>query len=99
VYSACRHAPLTIAERENKLRTRSGGWLMGEPQPDIADRGARRDLEMAVNEAIEACDGDLRATVRALIVANGFLEDELNRTRANALARLRAGTVKRSPRS
>ena len=31
------------------------------------------DLEAAVNVAIAACDGDLRATVRALIVANDLL--------------------------
>jgi len=36
-------------------------------------------LEASINAAIEACDGDMRATVRALIIANGFLEEELNR--------------------
>jgi hypothetical protein len=36
-------------------------------------------LEASVAEAVEACDGDLRATVRALIVANAFLERELER--------------------
>ena len=45
---------------------------MVEARRDIIDQGARRDLEVAVDEAIKACDGDLRATVRALIVANGF---------------------------
>jgi hypothetical protein len=29
-------------------------------------------LEVAVAQAIEACDGDLRATIRALILANQF---------------------------
>ena len=72
---------------------------MGEAQRDIADRGLRPDLEAAANEAIEACDGDLRATVRALIVANGFLEEELNRTRAMLSRGYVRGTLKRSPRS
>ena len=36
------------------------------------------ELEAAVNEAIAACDGDLRATIRALIVANNFLESEVS---------------------
>jgi hypothetical protein len=36
------------------------------------------ELETAVDEAIAACDGDLRATVRALIVANHFLEQEVS---------------------
>ena len=31
-------------------------------------------LEVAVAQTIEACDGDLRATIRALILANEFLE-------------------------
>ena len=34
-------------------------------------------LEAAVDEAIAACDGDLRAAVRALILANDYLEQEL----------------------
>ncbi len=33
-------------------------------------------LEGAVDEAIAACGGDLRATIRALIVANDYLENE-----------------------
>jgi hypothetical protein len=31
-------------------------------------------LEAAADQAIAACDGDLRATIRALILANEFLE-------------------------
>ena len=34
------------------------------------------DLEIAVNQAISASGGDMRATVRALIVANEYLESE-----------------------
>ena len=51
---------------------------MGEAQRDIANRGARRDLEVAVNEAIKACDGDLRARRKV-------------EERKGAVARLRAG--------
>jgi len=36
------------------------------------------ELEAAVEQAIAACDGDLRATIRALIVANNFLESEVS---------------------
>jgi hypothetical protein len=35
------------------------------------------ELEAAVDEAIAACDGDLRSAIRALIVANNFLECEV----------------------
>jgi hypothetical protein len=44
-----------------------------DPKPKIAED----DLEGAVDQAIAACDGDVRATIRALIVANNFLESEV----------------------
>jgi hypothetical protein len=34
-------------------------------------------LEKAVDDAIAACDGNMRAAIRALIVANNFLENEV----------------------
>jgi len=34
-------------------------------------------LDAAVDQAIAACGGDLRATIRALIVANDYLETEV----------------------
>ena len=34
-------------------------------------------LEAAVEQAIATCGGDLRATIRALIVANNYLESEV----------------------
>jgi hypothetical protein len=42
-----------------------------DPQAD-ADR-----LEMAADEAIAACGGDVRDALKALIVANEFLESEV----------------------
>jgi hypothetical protein len=35
------------------------------------------DLEAAVDQAIAACEGDMRATIRALITANNYLESEV----------------------
>jgi hypothetical protein len=35
------------------------------------------ELEAAVDQAIEACGGDTRTAIRALIVANNFLESEV----------------------
>jgi hypothetical protein len=43
-------------------------------QPSVQDADA---LEVAVDQAIEACGGDTRSTIRALIVANNFLESEV----------------------
>jgi hypothetical protein len=34
-------------------------------------------LETAVDQAIAACGGDLRSTIRTLIVANDYLETEV----------------------
>jgi hypothetical protein len=39
------------------------------------------ELETAVDEAIAGCDGDVRATLRALIVANHFLHSQGERLR------------------
>jgi hypothetical protein len=39
--------------------------------------GEGDELEIAVDQAISACGGDTRATIRALIVANEYLESEV----------------------
>jgi hypothetical protein len=36
------------------------------------------DLEAAVDQAIATCGGDTRATIRALITANNYLESEVS---------------------
>jgi len=46
--------------------------LNSQPTPLAED-----ELEAAIDQAIAACDGDLRAAIRALIVANNFLESEV----------------------
>jgi hypothetical protein len=50
---------------------------MGEPavqaQPD--------DIEVAVDQAITLCDGDVRAALRAAVVYNEFLERKLEEFR------------------
>lgn len=35
------------------------------------------DLEAAADQAIAACDGDARAAIKALIVANNYMTQEL----------------------
>ncbi len=45
------------------------------PQPNAQDAD---ELEAAVDQAIAACDGDMRSTIRALIVANEYLESEVS---------------------
>lgn len=63
------------------------------PQAD-ADR-----LEAAANQAIAACGGDARGAVKALIVANEFLETqvaELQAAVSNGYARGKFETVPRN---
>ena len=43
-------------------------------KPNEQDDG----LDVAVEQAIAVCDGDMRAAIRALIVANNFLESEIS---------------------
>ena len=35
------------------------------------------ELEVAINDAIATCGGDMRATIRVLIIANDYLESEV----------------------
>jgi hypothetical protein len=44
-------------------------------QPNTQDGDG---LEAAVDQAIAACGGDMRSTIRALIVANEYLESEVS---------------------
>jgi hypothetical protein len=53
-------------------RSRALMTLNSQPTPLAED-----ELEAAIDQAIAACDGDLRAAIRALIVANNFLECEI----------------------
>jgi hypothetical protein len=43
-----------------------------QPSPEGHD-----ELEAAVDQAIAVCDGDKRAAIRALIIANNYLESEV----------------------
>jgi hypothetical protein len=47
------------------------------PHPQAGTSGSK-ELEAAVDQAIAACGGDMRDAIRALIVANDFLETEVS---------------------
>ena len=44
------------------------------------------DLDAAADQAMAACGGDAREAVKALIVANGFLEAQVEELRASVSA-------------
>jgi hypothetical protein len=55
--------------------------------PGIPEQNAQPELdplEFATDQAIAACDGNLRSTVRALIVANGLLEADAAASKGDA---------------
>ena len=47
------------------------------PSSSLSNAEQNDGLEAAVDQAISACGGNLRATIRALIVANEYLETEV----------------------
>jgi hypothetical protein len=49
------------------------------PNPEQSDAD---QLEAAADQAIATCGGDAREAIKALIVANHFLETELEKLRA-----------------
>ena len=49
---------------------------MAQLEKSDLDLGVAFDLNGAVNDAIGACDGDLLATIRSLVVANNFLIEQ-----------------------
>lgn len=49
--------------------------MSAEPQPNPQAESER--IDVATDQAIGACGGDMRSTIRALILANEFLEAEL----------------------
>ena len=49
--------------------------MSAHPQSKIADEADR--LEAAADQAVAACGGDMRSAIRALILANEFLEHEV----------------------
>jgi len=53
-------------------------------------------LDAAADQVIAACDGDVRAAVRALIVAKGLLEAQLSDLYAATSKRSARGRISRS---
>jgi hypothetical protein len=64
--------------------------MPADPQPNPQEESER--LDVATGQAIAACDGDMRSTIRALILANEFLEAEL---KANTSKGYRRGYAQR----
>jgi len=69
--------------------------MSAAPQLDpLADT---KRLDVAADQAIAACDGDMRAAIRALIMANEYLEMELSEVYAAVSRGYSRGQVWRPP--
>ena len=59
---------------------------MPEPLPEVLPEASSQSdvsrYEQACDQAIAMCDGNLRSTIKALIMANEYLENELNELQA-----------------
>jgi len=56
---------------------------------DVPAQIAQDEIERDIDACIEACGGDVRATIRALMIANVFLEEELSRLTSSGYTRKR----------
>jgi hypothetical protein len=86
----------TKQEHDRGQSTRNSS-MFANPKPHPQSRTDA--LEIATDQAIAACDGDLRATVQALIVAIGLLESELNDVCAATSKGYARGKMKREQSS
>ena len=77
------------------MSTKEGIAIVEAAKPMKPDEAALA-LERATDEAVEACDGDAWAAVRALLVANAALEDEVARLSARVSTGYARGRVRRS---
>jgi hypothetical protein len=68
---------------------------MAEPNPETPD-----PLDVALEQAVAICDGDVRAALRAALVANSFLTAEVERLTAEVERLTRAvsfGFLRKKP--
>ncbi|MFC3693222.1 hypothetical protein [Chenggangzhangella methanolivorans] len=69
---------------------------MAEAAKPMGPDEAALALERATDEAVEACDGDAWAAVRALLIANAALEEEVARLSSRVSNGYARGRVRRA---
>jgi hypothetical protein len=60
------------------MRAGRSTWNSAMSSGSRANAQDADDLEAAVDQAIASCGGDMRSAIRALIVANDYLESEVS---------------------
>ena len=70
---------------------------MSQPASDTTQLDPADQLEIEVQEAIDLCGGDARAALRATLIANAFLQSEVERLAATVSTGFARGRVGRRP--
>jgi hypothetical protein len=71
---------------------------MAEPAPISSDIKLAAAVKIEVEEAIALCGGDVRAALRATLIANAYLQDEVDRLAGAASAGFARRRVDRRPK-
>jgi hypothetical protein len=72
---------------------------MSQPASETAEFDPAAQAEIEVQEAIDLCGGDARAALRATLIANMFLQSEVDRLTAAVSTGFARGRVRRRPGS
>jgi hypothetical protein len=65
------------------------------PAPETTALDPVAQLEIEVQEAVDLCGGDARAALRATLIANAFLQSEVDRLAATVSTGFARGRVRR----
>ena len=68
---------------------------MSQPAAEISQSDSVTQLEAEIEEAIALCGGDARAALRATMIANAYLQGEVDRLTAAVSAGFARGRVRR----
>jgi hypothetical protein len=68
---------------------------MSQLAPEITELDPAAQLEIEVQEAVDLCGGDARAALRATLLANAFLQSEVDRLAAIVSTGFARGRVRR----
>ena len=72
---------------------------MPKPASETLEFEPAAQAEIEVQEAIDLCGGDARAALRATLIANMFLQSEVDRLTAAVSTGFARGRVRRRPDS
>jgi hypothetical protein len=67
---------------------------MSEPASETSEPDPIAELEIEVQEAIDLCGGDVRAALRATLIANMFLQSEVDRLAAAVSSGFARGRIR-----